>query len=248
MELSSPLLLLFDVSQLEVRSKFDAFVAQNDRISIDPLGLAEKSRTLIVSDGLTLECVWTVSQPNTEEYRKIFSTISDESIRSLMGLTLHPHLEGGLKIPEIARAYLALGGMLAKHLGAISVMWKPAGLQTGVDYFVESVELYASGGVFPVLPTIDFAYGEEGNVLRSKGAAFFCDQEFELRSEQLDHHSLMRRAIRFAHDLATKGAVEDAQNVPDMDFDKVIQLLPSADGTLLRCCIVSKSDKVLTLG
>jgi hypothetical protein len=248
LEPSPPLLLLFGVPQSEVRARFDALVAESPNISVDPLGSTEKSRTTIVFDGLTFLCDWSVRLANASGSRKIFSTISDDMVGSKMGFALHPHVKEGLRIPEIAKAFLALGASLAKRLGAISVVWQPAALQTDTDYFVEVVDSYSSGGVFPVLPIIDFVFDENGHILRSNGLGLLCGQEFELQSDTMDRQDMIRRAIRLAHDMATNGAVADEQNVPDIDPDKVIHLAPGASGALLQCRVKSKTGQIVTLG
>lgn len=248
METSPPLLLLFDVSQSEVRGKFDALVADDRDMSVDPLGQAEKSKTTILFDGLTFLCDWSVDQPNVASSKKIFSTIGDDMFRGAMGLALHPHIGQGFRIPEIAKAFLALGASLAKQLGATGVFWRPAALQTGPDYFVEVVDSYVSGGVFPVLPIVDFEFEDDEGGLRSNGLDLFCGQEFEIQSDQMERQELIRRAIRLAHDLATNGAVEDEQDVPDIDPDNVIHLTPNNSGNLLICRIKSNAEQIVTLG
>ena len=248
METSPPLLLLFDASQSEVRSKFDALVARDCNMSVDPLGQAEKSKTTILCDGLTFLCDWSVGQPNVASSKKIFSTIGEEMVHSAMGLALHPHIGLGLRIPEIAKAFLSLGASLARQLGATCVFWRPAALQTGPDYFVEVVDSYLSGGVFPVLPIVDFEFDDEERVLRSNGLDLFCGQEFEIQSDQMERPEIIRRAIRLAHDLATNGAVEDEQDVPDIDPDNVIHLSPTNRGNLLICRIKSNAEQIVTLG
>lgn len=248
MELSPPLLLLFDVSQAELRDKFDALVANSPHLSIDPLGQAGKSRTTIVVDGLTFLCDWNVTHADMSNSRKIFSTIGEEMVQSAMGLALHPHIGEGFRIPEIAKAFLALGASLARQLGATGVFWRPAALQTGPDYFVEVVDSYLSGGVFPVLPIVDFEFDDEERVLRSNGLDLFCGQEFEIQSDQMERPEIIRRAIRLAHDLATNGAVEDEQDVPDIDPDNVIHLTPNNSGNLLICRIKSNAEQIVTLG
>jgi hypothetical protein len=62
----------------------------------------------------------------------------------------------------------------------------------------------------------------------------------------MDRQELIRRAIRLAHDLAINGAVEDAQEVADIDPDHVIELRPS--DTLLKCRIKSGREPIVTLG
>ncbi|MGC1468729.1 MAG: hypothetical protein WA793_05035 [Sphingorhabdus sp.] len=231
-----------------MRSKFDALVVGDRNMSVDPLGQAEKSKTTILFDGLTFLCDWSVSQPNVASSKKIFSTISDDMFRGAMGLALHPHIDQGLRIPEIAKAFLALGASFAKQLGAIGLLWRPASLQIDPDYFVEVVDSYLSGGVFPVLPIVDFEFEDAEGVLRSSGLHLFCGQEFEIQSDHMERQELIRRAIRLAHDLATNGAVEEEQDVPDIDVGKIIRLTPNTSGNLLKCQINSNVEQIVTLG
>lgn len=217
-------------------------------MSIDPLGQAEKSRTTVVVDGLTVLCDWNAPRADLANSRKIFSTIGEEMVHSAMSLALHPHIGAGFGIPEIASAFLSLGALLAKQLSAVGVVWQPSALHTGTDYFVEVVESFAAGGVFPVLPIVDFEFDDVEGVVRSKGLNLFCGQEFEIQSDRMERQELIRRAIRLAHDLATNGAVEDVQDVPDIDPDNVIHLSPNANGALLMCRIKSNTEQIVTLG
>lgn len=247
MEASPPLLLLFDISQSQVRKKFDRLVAGSPTIAIDLMDQAEKHRTTLLFNGLTFLCDWNIAPGEAIVRRKIFSTIGDDSVRAAIGLSLHPHIAEGLRMPEIAKAFLALGASLASQLGAIAVVWQPAALQADTGYFVEVVASYADGGVFPVLPIVDFLFDASGGLLRSNGLQPFCGQEFELQAEQMDRQELIRRAIRLAHDLATNGAVEEAQEVADIDPDFCIQLLPSEDAGLLKCRIKRGAGQIVTL-
>lgn len=248
MEVDPPLLLLFGISQSEVRSKFDAFLADSADIAVDGLGQAERSRTTLVCNGVTFVCDWNVGLANVPNRKKIFSAINDDIVRSAMAMSLHPHVGDGLKIPAIGKLFLSVGASLARQLSAIAVVWQPSALQTDTDYFAEVVDSYLSGGVFPVLPIVDFEFDNVNNMLRSNGLGLFCGQEFELRSDRVERADLIRRAIRLAHDLAINGAVEEEQDVPDIDPEYVIHLAPNADGNVLQCQIMSNAEQIATLG
>lgn len=248
MELIPPLLLLFDLSQSEARARLDRLVAESADLAIDSMGHTGKSGTTVIYSGLTFACDWNVAPMESANRRMVFSTIREEAIRTALGVSLHPHVEQGFRIPEIAKAFLALGARFAKQLGAISVVWQPASLQTDTDYFAETVESYASGGVFPVLPIVDFIFDDADQMLRSNGLGLFCGQEFELRADDMERQDMIRRAIRLSHDLATNGAVEDRQYVADIDADNVMQLCPSEDGRLLECRVKSATGQIVTLG
>lgn len=248
MELNPPLLLLFGISQSEVRLKFDAILADSADIAVDELGQPDRSRTTLVCDGVTVVCEWNVGQVNGANRKKIFTAINDDMVSSAMAISLHPHVGDGLKIPAIAKVFLSIGASLARQLSAIAVVWQPSALQTDTDYFAEVVDSYLSGGVFPVLPIVDFEFDNVDNMLQSNGLGLFCGQEFELRSDRLERPDLIRRAIRLAHDLAINGAVEEEQDVPDIDPESVIHLAPNTDGTLLQCQIISNAEQIVTLG
>lgn len=242
-----PLLLLCDVSQVELRVKFGTFLSENENVFLDPLGRAGSSGYTILFNGLTLICESSDRPAGLRSCRRVFSSVSDDIVRSFVGVKLHPHLGDGLRLPEVAKQFLGFGALLAKGLGAVGVLWNPSKLLSDTSYFVETVEAYSNGGVFPVLPLVDFAFDGASNLLRSNGLDLFCGQEFELKANQFDRQEIIRRAIRLTHDLATNGAVEDAQDVPDIDPGHVIELVPSDDNALLHCRIKSKSDEIVTL-
>lgn len=208
---------------------------------------AEKRRTTLLFNGLTFLCDWNVAPGKAGVRRKVFSTIGDDCVRAAIGLSLHPHIAEGLRMPEIAKAFLSLGASLASQLGAVAIVWQPTALQTDTGYFAEVVAFYADGGVFPVLPIVDFVFENSNGLLRSNGLYPFCGQEFELQAERMGHQELIRRAIRLAHDLATNGAVEEAQEVADIDPGFCIQLLPCEDAALLKCRIKSDAGYIVTL-
>lgn len=247
MEASPPLLLLFDISQSQLRKKFDRLVADSPTVALDLMDQGEKHRTTLLFNGLTFLCDWNVAPGEAGVRRKVFSTLGDDSVRAAIGLSLHPHIAEGLRMPEIAKAFLSFGASLASQMGAVAIVWQPTALQTDTGYFAEVVASYADGGVFPVLPIVDFIFDAAQGLLRSNGLHPFCGQEFELQAERMEQQELIRRAIRLAHDLATNGAVEDAQKVADIDPDFFIQLRPSEDASLLQCRVEAGSSHIVTL-
>lgn len=246
MEIAPTLLLLFEVSQEEVRSKFDELLSKSTGIQLGQVGRTGDGSSVLLFRGLTFQCEWNPRGALVSGRRKVFSVLSDEAVRSVLAVSPHEDIAGGLAVPEIAKVFLQFGAICARILGAVAVVWRSTALQSNTDYFIEVVESYAAGGVFPVLPIVDFAFEEPGRV-RSKGLMEFCGQEFELRSDLLDQHELIRRAIRLAHDLATNGAVESSQDVPDLDVACLMRLVPSDDDKLLQCRIISKTEQIVSL-
>ena len=246
MEIAPTLLLLFEVSQEEVRSRFDELLSKSTDIDLGQAERSGDSGSVLVFRGLTFQCEWNPKGTLVSERRKVFSTLCDEAVRSVLAVSPHAHIAGGLAVPEIAKVFLQFGAICALTLGAVAVVWRSTALQSSADYFAEVVESYVAGGVFPVLPIVDFAF-EESGLVRSKGLMEFCGQEFELRSDLSDQHELIRRAIRLAHDLATNGAVESSQDVPDLDVSYLMRLAPSDDGKLLHCRIISKTEQIVTV-
>jgi len=243
LEISPSLSLLFEVPQSEVRTRLDELVSTQADIHFDQMERLGDAASVLIFNGLTFDCDFNPESVLKPERRKVFSTLGDDAICSALAISLHSHIEHGLVVPEIAEAFLNFGAVCARNLQASAVVWQPTGLQTDTGYFLEVVQSYVDGGVFPVLPIVDFI-AEKPGYLRSKGLADFCGQEFELQSGQLDQQELIRRAIRLAHDLATNGSIDDSQEVADLDPANLIHLEPSDDGMLLHCRIASKSEQI----
>jgi len=245
LEISPSLLLLFEVPHSEVRTKLDELVSKQADIHFDQMERLGDAGSVLVFNGLTFDCDFNPELALRPGRRKVFSTLGDEAICSVLAISLHSHIKRGLVVPEIAKAFLNFGAICARNLEASAVVWRPTGLQTDTGYFVEAVQSYVDGGVFPVLPIIDFVAGPAS--LRSNGLADFCGQEFDLQSDQLDQQELIRRAIRLAHDLATNGSIDEAQEVADLEPAYLMHLLPCDDGMLLHCRITSKSEQIVPL-
>ncbi|HEX4873943.1 MAG TPA: hypothetical protein VFV06_03490, partial [Sphingorhabdus sp.] len=160
MEIAPTLLLLFEVSQEEVRSKFDELLSKSTDIDLGQAERSGDSGSVLVFRGLTFQSEWNPKGALVSERRKVFSALCDEAVRSVLAVSPHAHIAGGLAVPEIAKIFLQFGAICARTLGAVAVVWRSTALQSSTDYFAEVVESYAAGGVFPVLPIVDFAFEE----------------------------------------------------------------------------------------
>ena len=198
----------------------------------------------IIQDGsLGYEIDWSETLPNFSGYRSVFFEPQLSVMRTILSVSLSEHLEGGARVAPVAQALLAFGARLATTLSADAVVWNPGKLLSQPAFFVDSVESYVNGGVFPVLVAVDFEYSDDECRLRSTGLSWFSGQEIELSGANLRGQDLTRRGVRLVHDIAVNGPVMAPQKVPDIDDTLQIDLIPlMGPSNLLQCDVLSKLD------
>lgn len=189
------------------------------------------------------DIIWSEETPALAGYRSVFFDPMVSGKLSHLSINLTENLAGGERVAPVATALLAFGASIASRLSAYAVMWTPGKIVSDPAFFAQSVESYAKGEVFPVLVTVDFDYNDDERALRSSGLMWFSGQEIEVSGCGLQGQDLVRRAVRLVHDIATNGAVVVQQQVPDLDPDKRIALIPNPDGDILHCEIYSKVEK-----
>jgi hypothetical protein len=243
LSVTAPLLLLFDEGLEQVRRRFAALVENSPEYAMEEQIRSSGNFAILNKPPVGFEVGWAHGAVSLSGYRAVFADPPlGKSVTSL-SIDFGPHLRAGGRSAPLARELLAVGADLAEKLAANLVVWNPGKLVSKEALFVESVQSYLNGGVFPVLVTVDFDYSSDESELRSTGLMWFSGQEIALAGCGLRGQQLVRRAVRLVHDIATNGAVVMAQKVSDLDDDKLIDLAfePQSDN-LLHCVIRSKLD------
>lgn len=242
---SAPLIVMFDQPLSEMKLRFQSLVDASDDLLIEGSTDQSFSSEKIHHGSIGFDIIWSEEEPVLSGYRSVFFNASVSGKSTLLSVSLGENLAGGQLVAPIAKALLVFGARIASQLSAGAVMWTPAKIISNSAFFIENVENYAKGEVFPVLVTVDFDYEENERKLRSSGLAWFAGQEIELSGCDLHGQDLVRRAVRLVHDIATNGAIVLAQQVPDLDADKLIELTPVPDSQILRSEIYAKSDETI---
>lgn len=149
-----------------------------------------------------------------------------------LDLDLGPHVEGGLALEPVRRAFLSLARRIGEMAGAMAIGWRPAGLLVGMDYFVRSISDHENGGPFPALSLV--RYVRQGDYMRSHGLGWLCGQEIAYRSGNLSSSALVKRMVRLAHDMVTHGPILQPTEIEGLDEGEHIRLWPEqADGQMI---------------
>jgi hypothetical protein len=242
LDATAPLQLLFDEPLASIKQKFAYLVEMQTDVFVDGSMGSHSAQIYMQRAGIGYVLTWSEGAPALTGYRPIFTDINASAMMTAVSIDFDADVEGGALVPPIAMALLELGQILATSLSSKAVVWNPAKLVADPIFYSDSVAGYAAGGAFPVLACVDFEYDDAQSMLCSTGLSWFADQEMQLSGAGMERSALTRRAVRLVHDVATNGAIIMQQYVPDLDDDKVIELVPDIESKLLRCEIQSKAD------
>jgi hypothetical protein len=241
-DFATPLHLIFDRSATVVRDRLAAFVASSAVLSFDGVPGPESVKTRIVQHGAAFEVAITETLSPFTDYRRVFDEAVTDQRKAALAINLGAHLQHGMVVPAIAKAYLQFALTLAVGLDASSVAANAAGVVSGRDYFVESVSGYCDGGPFPTLVLVACDLVENRGSIQTRGMNIFAGQEILLAGNGLEEVEMMRRIIRLVHEIATNGPVLRPEMVGDLDPDAVIRLEPIESGKLLCASIQYGAD------
>jgi hypothetical protein len=168
----------------------------------------------------------------------IFCNADLSDIQSAVHIDLGAAVASGRTVPAIVQVMLELGYILGRNLGIKAVLWSPAAVVSGFDYYAEAVAQYAEGAAFPALLCVGFDMSTIGMV-QTIGLAWLCDQELSFAHGQLPAHEAMRYVVRLVHDLATQGAYDRALELPGLHADEVVVVTPSPDQGTVNASLVN---------
>ena len=173
----------------------------------------------------------------------IFCNADLTDIQSAVHIDLGPAVASGRVVPAIVKALLELGDVLGRNLSIKAVLWSPAAVVSGYDYYAEAVAQYAQGAAFPALLCVGFDMSTIG-IVQTTGLAWLCDQELTFTHPQLPMHEAMRYVVRLVHDLATQGAYDRALELPGLHADEVVVVTPSPDQGKVNACLVNGIEAI----
>lgn len=162
----------------------------------------------------------------------IFCRSEATAFQSAIQLRLGNAVASGRGVPAVVLALLQLGTILGKALDATAVLWHPASIVSGFDYFNESVAQYADGGAFPAMSCVGFDLTQP-DVVRTGGLKWFSGQELVFEHPGLPRHEAMRYVVRLVHDIATQGAINEPMDVRGLKAGEMVRLNPVSESHTL---------------
>ncbi|NJM50574.1 MAG: hypothetical protein HC843_06550 [Sphingomonadales bacterium] len=192
----------------------------------------------IMIKGAGFRCSLSRGAGLVSEYKPVFCTIDNDSIGMCIALELGDHIGSGRTAPTIIRQLLEFAVSFGDELSLTAVLWTPAKIASGYDYFRDVVGQYLSGGAFPVLPLVDFKSDGDGEI-SSAGLSWFSNQEITVSSATLEQKQLVRRAVRIVHDIAVNGPITEEMEIAGLEPNEKLHFRLSQDGNRVDIAISS---------
>lgn len=237
-----PLTLLMGGTAAETGAGLATVLRDNPEFLLSHAGANNISTFDIVYRAVSFQI--TVNEPlaDLSGFKKIFCNLDPAAVGSSIDIGLGEHVSGGERVPTIVQGLLDIGQRLGLLLDPVAVIWHPAKLVSGFDYFSETVSDYLAGGAFPVLALVNFKAEPDG-LINSCGLNILSGQELQIVAAGFDQADLMRRVVRVVHDVAVNGPILQAVKLGGIELGEILELEPSPDATLLKMNILSDFDR-----
>lgn len=243
MQSDLPLLILADIPQ--GFSLTDLTLSDQASASIDlaPSQYQNLDRLRAVTGGMTFDLV----RQSVEEADQSLAApdlehiFCEPPIKQLSGIGFAhaDHISAGKGNETINRALLQLARHVGQSIKASSIIWRPAQLHIGFDYFVGATEHYIAGGPFPVLVQIAISETPEGE-LRTSGLSYFADQEIQITAPaNYAPNEVVKRLVRIAHDIAINGKIEERTEIDGFIAGEKLCITPNANGQSVEITITA---------
>lgn len=158
-----------------------------------------------------------------------------------IGIALGEHIMSAKHSKTVNRALLQLARHVGQSLNAASIVWQPAQLHIGFDYFVGATDHYIAGGPFPVLAQIAISETAKGQ-FQTSGLSYFSDQEIRISAPAgYAPNEVIKRLVRIAHDIATNGKIETKTTTDGFISGETLFLNPQDNGQSVEV-IISASE------
>lgn len=164
---------------------------------------------------------------------------------SAIGIALSDHIANAKHDSTINRAFLELARIIGEALDAASVIWQPAKLHIGFEYFAEASNQYITGGPFPVLIQIAISESPDG-IFQTFGLSYFSGQEMRLSApSHYQPNQVIKRLVRIAHDIATNGKIDAPTEAQGFTPGEKLSLAPNSDFSVVDIKIVAAEPRQL---
>ncbi|MEH6756844.1 MAG: hypothetical protein V7676_04980 [Parasphingorhabdus sp.] len=180
----------------------------------------------------------------TEDMQSIFYDRSETALSSI-GISLSDHIKPAQQNATINRAMLQLAKYVGQSVEAASVIWRPAALQIGFNYFVGATDHYVVGGPFPVLAQIAISETSEGN-FQTSGLSYFADQEIKIGAPSgYAPNEVVKRLVRVAHEIATNGKINEIMVIEGFVEGEKLSIMPDTNCKIVDVAIIPYEPRQL---
>ncbi len=156
-----------------------------------------------------------------------------------IGIALSDHIANAKHDSTVNRTFLELAWIIGEALNATSVIWQPAKLHIGFEYFSEASHQYITGGPFPVLIQIAISENPKGT-FHTYGLSYFSGQEMRLSAPAgYPPNQVVKRLVRIAHDIATNGKIDSQTEAQGFVPEEMLTLTPSKDLSVVDITIIA---------
>ncbi|MEW4466822.1 hypothetical protein AB1K62_03190 [Parasphingorhabdus sp. JC815] len=244
MQRDLPLLILADIPKDFSLTDLALSEQATKTIELAPSQYQNLDKLRATVSGMTFDLIC-YSAPETEtilatkDLQQVFCEPPVEQISGI-GISLSEHITVGRQDGTVNRALLHLAKHIGQAIKASSIIWQPAQLHIGFDYFAGAIEHYISDGPFPVLVQIAISETPEGE-METCGLSYFADQEIRLRApDNYAANEVAKRLVRIAHDMATNGRIEEKSVQDGFIPGEKLSIMPGEDGQWVEIAIISK--------
>lgn len=175
---------------------------------------------------------------------KIFSEPSEKKLSGI-GIFPSEHVASAKHSGTVNRALLQLAQQVGQSIGAASIIWQPAQLQIGFDYFIGATDHYIAGGPFPVLAQIAIAEMSEG-IFQTTGLSYFSEQEIRISAPTgYAPNEVIKRLVRIAHDIATNGKIDKKIETDGFVPGEKLSITPDNNSEFVEIAIIADGPRQL---
>jgi len=183
--------------------------------------------------GIRFSCKFTATPSGVVDAKQVM--LNSDLSASVSGLSIGfgELVKSELPIFPIVRTLLELASHLSKSLPTLGVMWSPAQIVCGPDFFNSSIDDFTAGGAFPSLPLIRFESDNRGKIY-TRGVDWFARQEVEIEAADFGQDGGIRRLVRVIHDIVENGAITEDVEVAGFEPDEKLFFSVNAEENLVE--------------
>ncbi|HEY9093186.1 hypothetical protein [Parasphingorhabdus sp.] len=247
MQSDLPLLILADIPQdfalkdltLSDQASTDIYFAPSQYENLD--------RLRAVTSGMAFDLVHYSADEITQsladtDLQHIFCETPEKQLSGI-GIALTEHISAAKSDGTINRALLDLARHIGHSIKASSIIWRPAQLHIGFDYFIGAIDHYIAGGPFPVLVQVAITQLPDGK-MQTSGLSYFAGQEIRI-SAPSDYapNEVVKRLVRIIHDIATNGKVEEEAVIDGFNAGERLSITPVENGQSVEIAITANGPR-----
>lgn len=244
-----PLLIMADIPQTFCLTSLTLSDQASEIIRLTPSQHQNRDRLDAMIGGMT----FILTRHSAENIHQDFPMADLEFIfyepseKKLSGIAIShgEHIASAKHSGTVNRALLQLAKHVGQAIEAASIIWRPAQLQIGFDYFIGATDHYISGGPFPVLAQIAISETTEG-LFQTSGLSYFSEQEIRISAPPgYAPNEVVKRLVRIAHDIATNGKIDTKIETEGFVQGEKLSITPHKDREFVDVAIVAAHPRPL---